>query len=203
MVETSVVGEDGIARCPWAAVPGVMRDYHDTEWGMPVRGESALFERLTLEAFQSGLSWRVILDKREGFRRAFAHFDAETVAAFDPPQVDALMQDPGIVRNRRKIEATVVNARAVLALRDAGGLEAFIHSFRPARTPTPESAADVPTVSEESVALSKALKKSGFTFVGPTTMHALMEAVGLVDTHLLGCHRRGSSGLWTAEGTAC
>lgn len=203
MAEDFGVNEDGVARCPWAATPGTMRDYHDTEWGMPVRGESALFERLTLEAFQSGLSWRVILDKREGFRRAFADFDAETVAEFEPPQVDELMQDAGIVRNRRKIEATVVNARAVLELREAGGLEAFIHSFRPARTPMPESAAGVPTVSEESTALGKALKKHGFTFVGPTTMHALMEAVGLVDTHLLACHRRGSSGLWTAEGAAC
>lgn len=203
MVEVSPVGEDGIVRCPWAAAPGAMRDYHDTEWGMPVRGESALFERLTLEAFQSGLSWRVILDKREGFRRAFAGFDAEVVAEFDPPQVEELMQDVGIVRNRRKIEAAVVNARAVLDLRASGGLEEFVHSFRPAHTPMPEVAQDVPTVSPESTALSKALKKRGFTFVGPTTMHALMEAVGLVDTHLLACHRRGSSGLWNAAGAAC
>lgn len=203
MVEVSPVGEDGVVRCPWGAAPGTLRDYHDTEWGMPVRGESALFERLTLEVFQSGLSWRVILDKREGFRRAFAAFDAETVAEFDPSQVDELMHDAAIVRNRRKIEATVVNARAVLTLREAGGLESLIHAFRPARTPMPESAASVPTVSEESTALGKALKKHGFTFVGPTTMHALMEAIGLVDTHLLACHRRGSSGLWTAEGAAC
>ena len=203
MVTATLLGEDGVARCPWAGGPGTMRDYHDTEWGMPVHGEAALFERLTLEAFQSGLSWRVILDKREGFRRAFARFDAEIVAEFDPSRVDALMQDAGIVRNRRKIEAAVLNARAVLDLRDDGGLEAFVHSFRPDRTPMPRSAPEVPTVSPESTALGKALKKRSFTFVGPTTMHALMEAVGLVDTHLLGCHRRGASGLWTSEGVAC
>lgn len=199
----AALGEDGVARCPWAGPPGTMRDYHDTEWGMPVHGERALFERLTLEAFQSGLSWRVILDKRDGFRRAFADFDAEVVADFTPPQVEELMRDASIVRNRRKIEACVVNARAILDLRADGGLESFVHSFRPARTPAPRSVAEVPTVSPESTALSKALKKRGLTFVGPTTMHALMEAVGLVDTHLVSCHRRGASGLWTQEGTPC
>ena len=203
MVDDTLLGEDGVARCPWAGGPGAMRDYHDTEWGMPVRGEAALFERLTLEAFQSGLSWRVILDKRAGFRRAFSDFDAEVVAEFDPPRVDELLQDTGIVRNRRKIEAAVVNARAVLDLRAEDGLEALVNRFRPRRTPVPHVTAEVPTVSPESTALGKALKKRGFTFVGPTTMHALMEAVGLVDSHLVGCHRRGASGLWNAEGTAC
>ncbi len=198
-----MIGDDGVARCPWAGTPGTMRDYHDTEWGLPVHGESALFERITLEAFQSGLSWRIILDKREGFRRAFAGFDADAVAEFDPPRVDDLMQDASIVRNRRKIEACLVNARAILALREQEGLEAFVGSFRPARTPTPRFLTEVPTVSPESTALSKALKKRGFSFVGPTTMHALMEAVGLVDTHLVGCHRRGTSGLWNAEGLPC
>ncbi len=203
MVDDTGIDEDGVPRCPWAGPPGTMRTYHDTEWGMPIHGESALFERLTLEAFQSGLSWRVILDKRDGFRRAFADFDAEQVAEFDPPRCDALMQDASIVRNRRKIEACVVNARAILELRERGGLEALVHSFRPARTAVPRTPEEAPTVSPESTALSKELKRRGFAFVGPTTMHALMEAIGLVDNHLASCHRRGASGLWTAEGEPC
>jgi DNA-3-methyladenine glycosylase I len=173
-----------------------MTAYHDTEWGLPVRGETELFERLSLEGFQAGLSWLTILNKRESFRAAFHGFVPEKVAAMTDDDADRLMQDTGIVRNRAKIEATRKNAAAVLALRDEGGLEEFIRSFRPARTPMPESSAEVPTVSEESKALSKALRKKGFGFVGPTTMFALMEATGIVDTHLLGCHRRGSSGEW-------
>lgn len=173
-----------------------MTAYHDTEWGMPVRGETAMFERLSLEAFQAGLSWLTILNKRESFRSAFHHFDAERVAALTDDDADRLMQDTGIVRNRAKIEATRKNAAAVVALRAEGGLERFIRSFRPDRTPRPKTSAEVPTVSEESKALSKALRRKGFAFVGPTTMFALMEASGIVDTHLLGCHRRGLSGEW-------
>lgn len=190
----AVVGDDGLARCPWGASSDVYIAYHDTEWGMPVRGEAAHLERLTLEAFQSGLSWLTILTKREGFRDAFAGFDADTVAAYDERDVERLMADTRIVRNRRKVEAAIANARATVELREQGGLEAFIWSFRPAPGPAPVTTDDVPTTSPESLALAKALKKAGFAHVGPTTMHALMEAVGLVDDHLAGCHRRGCAG---------
>ena len=186
-----VVGEDGIARCPWGAGDALNLAYHDTEWGLRVDGEAAHLERLTLEAFQSGLSWRTILDKRESFRAAFAGFDADTVAGYGPDDVARLMADAGIVRNLRKVEAAITNARATVALREHGGLEAFIWGFRPEPGPAPVTTADVPTTSPESVALSKALKTVGFAFVGPTTMYALMEAIGLVDDHLAGCHRRG------------
>ncbi len=188
-----MVGDDGLGRCPWGAGDPVNLAYHDTEWGMRVSGEAAHLERLTLEAFQSGLSWLTILNKRENFRAAFADFDADEVAAFGPDDVERLMADAGIVRNRRKVEAAVTNARATVALREHGGLEAFLWSFRPEPGPAPRTTADVPTTSPESIALSKALKKAGFAHVGPTTMYALMEAVGLVDDHLEGCHRRGSS----------
>jgi DNA-3-methyladenine glycosylase I len=156
-----------------------------------------MFERLSLEAFQSGLSWATILRKRPAFRRAFDGFDPDTVAGYDAHDVERLMADPGIVRNRRKIEATLGNARATVALRAEGGLVDLVWSFRPAATPAPTSHAEVPTRSAESQALSKALRERGFSFVGPTTMFALMEAVGVVDTHLVGSHRRGSSGVWT------
>jgi DNA-3-methyladenine glycosylase I len=194
MGSPAVVGPDGVARCPWGAGDPVNLAYHDTEWGLRVSGESAHLERLTLEAFQSGLSWRTILLKRDNFRAAFAGFDADTVAAYGPPDVDRLMADAGIVRNRRKVDAAIANARATVALRDQGGLEAFIWSFRPEPGPAPRTTADVPTTSPESLALSKALKKAGFAHVGPTTMYALMEAVGLVDDHLEDCHRRGCAG---------
>ncbi|NPC42374.1 DNA-3-methyladenine glycosylase I [Nocardioides sp. zg-1230] len=189
-----VVGDDGVARCPWGAGDPVNLAYHDTEWGLRVDGEAAHLERLTLEAFQSGLSWRTILDKRENFRAAFGGFEADVVAAYDERDVERLMADAGIVRNRRKVDAAITNARATVALREQGGLEAFIWSFRPEPGPPPRTTVDVPTTSVESVALSKALKKAGFAFVGPTTMYALMEAVGLVDDHLEGCHRRGCAG---------
>lgn len=188
----AVVGDDGLARCPWGASSDVYIAYHDSEWGLPVSGESAHLERLTLEAFQSGLSWLTILNKRESFRRAFAGFDADVVAAYDEADVERLMADAGIVRNRRKVEAAITNARATVALREQGGLEAFIWSFRPTPGPAPVTTDEVPTTSPESVALSKALKKAGFAHVGPTTMHALMEAIGVVDDHLEGCHRRGT-----------
>jgi DNA-3-methyladenine glycosylase I len=192
----TVVGDDGLARPAWAATDPLLRDYYDTEWGMPVRDERGLFERISLEAFQSGLSWATILRKRPAFRRAFDEFDPEAVAAYDEGDVDRLMTDAGIVRNRRKILATIGNARATVSLRDEGGLVELVWSFRPATTPAPASYAEVPTRSAESEALSKALRGKGFTFVGPTTMYALMEAVGIVDTHLMDSHRRGSSGVW-------
>jgi DNA-3-methyladenine glycosylase I len=186
-----VVGEDGVARCPWGGGPGVMRDYHDTEWGNRVHGEPAYLERLTLEAFQSGLSWLTILNKRPAFRAAFADFDAETVAAYDDTDRARLMADVGIVRNRLKIDAAITNARATVALRAQGGLAAYVEGFRPEVGPAPATTEEMVTTSPESVALSKGLKKQGFVFVGPTTMYALMEAIGIVDDHLVGCHRRG------------
>jgi DNA-3-methyladenine glycosylase I len=194
----TVIGDDGLARPSWAASDPLLRDYYDTEWGMPVRDERGMFERLSLEAFQSGLSWVTILRKRPAFREAFAGFDPEVVAGYGEDDVERLMADAGIVRNRRKIEATVTNARATVALRDEGGLVELVWSFRPPATPAPASYAEVPTTSPESVALSKALRRHGFTFVGPTTMFALMEAVGIVDTHLLDSHRRGTSGVWSS-----
>lgn len=187
----AVLGEDGVQRCPWGAAPGAMRDYHDVEWGVPVDGESAWFERLTLEAFQSGLSWATILAKRPAFREVFDGFDVDRIAAYDDAKRDALMADARIVRNRRKVDATIANARAAVGLRESGGLAALLRSFAPAGDPAPASAGEVPTTSPESLALSKELKRRGFGFVGPTTMYALMEATGLVDTHLVDCHRRG------------
>jgi DNA-3-methyladenine glycosylase I len=188
-----VVGEDGLARCPWGDGDAVMRAYHDDEWGRPVQGESAYFERLTLEAFQSGLSWRTILLKRPAFREAFAGFDADRVAAYDDQDVARLMGDAGIVRNRMKVDAAITNARATVALRDDGGLVALVESYRPDSWAPPVDTGDLQPRTAESLALSKALKKVGFAFVGPTTMHALMEAVGLVDDHLRGCHRSSSA----------
>jgi DNA-3-methyladenine glycosylase I len=194
-----VVDEDGIARCPWAGnTAGVMRDYHDTEWGNRVHGESAYLERLTLEAFQSGLSWSTILNKRDAFREVFRGFDADAIAAFGPDDEARLMEDARIVRNRAKISAAIVNARATVELREApdiqGGLEALVLSFAPEQPPSPETTEEMQTASPESLALSKALKKRGFAFVGPTTMYALMEAIGVFDPHLVGCYRRGQSG---------
>lgn len=187
-----LTGDDGLDRCPWAGTtPGVMRDYHDLEWGTPVRGESAYLERLTLEAFQSGLSWSTILHKREAFREVFCGFDADRVAAFDQDDHDRLMADARIVRNRLKISAAITNATATVALREQEGLEALVLSFAPDVAPAPADTDTMATTSPESVALSKELKRRGYVFVGPTTMYALMEAIGIFDPHLLGCHRRG------------
>lgn len=185
----SVSGPDGLLRCPWATASDLERDYHDTEWGTPVQGEAAWLERMTLEGFQSGLSWRTILAKRPAFREVFADFDADTVAGFGPDDVERLMTEARIVRNRAKILAAVTNARATVALRADGGLETFLAAYRPDREVVPQA----DTTSPESVALSKALKRRGFTFVGPTTMHALMEATGMLDPHLYDCHRRGGA----------
>jgi DNA-3-methyladenine glycosylase I len=187
-----VLGDDGLARCPWAAADPLLREYHDAEWGLPVHGERALFERITLEAFQSGLSWRTILAKRPAFRTAFAGFDPDAVAGFGDADVERLLADAGIVRNRAKIEATRTNARAVVALRDRGGLDALVWSHRPAPGPAPRTLADLDARTPASAALAKALRTAGLVFVGPTTSHALMEAAGLIDPHLAGCHRRGA-----------
>lgn len=191
-----VIGEDGLARPPWAAVDPLLQRYYDTEWGMPVRDERGLFERLALEGFQSGLSWLTILRRREAFRAAFLDFEPDTVAAFTQDDVERLLADSGIIRNRAKILATIGNAAATVALRADGGLADFIWSFKPRTTPEPRTIAEIPTTSDASIALSNALRKRGYSFVGPTTMHALMEATGIIDTHLLDSHRRGSSGVW-------
>lgn len=193
-----VIGDDGIARCPWGAGDPVNLAYHDAEWGLPVEGEAAHLERLTLEAFQSGLSWLTILNKRAAFREVFADFDADVVSSYGASDTERLMQDARIVRNRRKIDAAVANARATVALRERGGLVDFLWSFRPEVTPAPRDTSEMATTSPESIALSKALKKIGFAHVGPTTMYALMEAIGIIDDHLVGCHRRGASGVWAS-----
>jgi DNA-3-methyladenine glycosylase I len=188
-----VRGEDGRDRCGWGVSDPDYVGYHDTEWARPVHGEQALFERLTLEAFQSGLSWLTILRKREGFRQAFVGFDPEQVARFGDADRARLLADPGIVRNRAKIDAAIANAAAVLAIRESGGLDALVWSFAPAgRRAAPEALSDVPASTPESKALAKELKRHGVSFVGPTTAYAAMQACGLVDDHLAGCHARGS-----------
>jgi DNA-3-methyladenine glycosylase I len=193
VAEALVVGADGLARCRWGASSPEYERYHDEEWGRVVHGESRLFERFSLEAFQSGLSWITILRKREGFRAAFAGFDAEQVARFDEDDVTRLLADPDIVRNRAKISAAVMNARAVLAVRDAidGGLDALVWSFAPEPgRPAPRAPGDVPASTQESTALARSLKRHGFAFVGPTTAYAAMQACGLVNDHFEGCHAR-------------
>ena len=181
-------GDDGRLRCAWATSAPEYVAYHDEEWGRPVRDADGLYERLTLEAFQSGLSWLTILRKRAAFRAAFAGFAIDAVAAFGPADVERLMGDAGIVRNRAKIEAAIANARAAAALDDLGGL---IWSFAPARRArAARRMADVPASTDESRALAKELKRRGFRFVGPTTAYALMQACGLVDDHLEGCSAR-------------
>ena len=190
--ECLVVDPGGVARCGWAVgIPDYMA-YHDEEWGVAVHGETQLYERLTLEAFQSGLSWLTILRKREGFRAAFAGFEAETVAAFGEADCERLLADPGIIRNRLKIKAALTNARAVVRLRDDGGLDQLLWSFAPVGHHQPPTSAEVPATSAESVALAKTLKRNGFVFIGPTTMYATMQACGLVNDHLAGCHRGGA-----------
>lgn len=196
IVPDVVVGEDGLTRPRWASTDPMLRDYYDHEWGLPIRDEQGLFERISLEAFQSGLSWAIILRKRPTFRLAFDDFQPDTVAAYTDADVERLLGDPGIVRNRLKILATINNAKATVALRAEEGLVDFVWSFKPDKSPEPKTLAEVPTQSAESLALSKALRKKGFSFVGPTTMYALMEAVGILDTHLVDSHRRGSSGVW-------
>ena len=192
MSATAVVtGPDGIPRCAWAASTADYVAYHDDEWGVPLHGERELFERLTLEAFQSGLSWLTILRKREGFRAAFAGFDPDVVAAFDADDRARLLADTGIVRNVRKVDAAIHNAQAVVDLRDDGGLDALVWAHAPAHHDRPQGMGDVRATSPESVALTKALKARGFVFLGPTTLYAAMQACGLVDDHLAGCHRAG------------
>ncbi|GHJ56850.1 DNA-3-methyladenine glycosylase I [Nonomuraea sp. TT08I-71] len=182
-----VTGADGLPRCAWGASTPDYAVYHDEEWGRPLRGDDALYERLTLEAFQSGLSWLTILRKRPAFRLAFDEFRIEKVAGYGEADVARLLADAGIVRNRAKVEAAIANARAALALPD--GLSALLWSYAPPpRAARPRSFGEVPALTPESTAMAKALKKNGFRFVGPTTAYALMQATGMVDDHLAGCH---------------
>nr|WP_203616287.1 DNA-3-methyladenine glycosylase I [Streptomyces sp. SID13726] len=186
-----MVGPDGAPRCPWALSTPDYVTYHDEEWGRPVHGDDALFERLSLEAFQSGLSWITILRRRETFRAAFAGFGIAEVAAFDETDRDRLLADPGIIRNKAKVDATMANAK-VLADWSPGELDELIWSHVPETHAVPKTLADVPAVTPESTALSKVLKKRGLRFVGPTTAYALMQACGLVDDHLETCVARRS-----------
>lgn len=187
---TSVLtGPDGIARCAWVGDDAEYRRYHDEEWGTPLHGDRALFEKMSLEGFQAGLSWITILRKRPRFREVFSGFDVETVAGFDDADVERLMTDAGIIRNRAKIEATIGNARLVREMAD-GELDALMWSFAPpASGIRPRTFADVPAVTPESTAMSRELRRRGFRFVGPTTMYALMQSAGMVDDHVEGCWR--------------
>lgn len=187
------VGADGVSRCWWCGDDPLYVDYHDTEWGVPIHGDREMFERLVLEAFQSGLSWITILRRREGFRTAFANFDPHVIAGFGPADRKRLMADTGIIRNTAKIDATIHNAALVATMMDdePGALDDLIWSHAPSgRRRKIREIGDLPAQTPESVALAKALKKRGFTFVGPTTAYAHMQAVGVVNDHVAGCHRR-------------
>lgn len=184
--------DDGLIRCGWANGSEMMRVYHDEEWGIHLQGERATFERLSLEAFQAGLSWATILRKRPAFREAFRGFDLDYCAGLTDRDIEELMGNAGIIRARAKIEATRNNAAATIALREGGGLEAVISTFAPEVSPEPGSQAEVPTSSPESAALAAELRRRGFKFVGPTNMFALMEATGLVNSHLVSCFRRSA-----------
>jgi DNA-3-methyladenine glycosylase I len=186
------VTDDGLIRCSWAVGrPGpdfdLYRDYHDEEWGRPLRGRVALFERMSLEAFQSGLSWLTILRKRENFRRAFSGFDIAKVARYTDADVQRLLADVGIVRNRAKIEATIANARAVVDLDSSEDLSDLLWSFAPPTRPRPGDGSEIPSATAESKAMAQELKRRGFRFVGPTTAYALMQATGMVDDHVRDC----------------
>ena len=188
MTGAAVPGPDGRLRCPWALSAADYLAYHDDEWGRPIRDDRGIFERLTLEAFQSGLSWLTILRKRENFRTAFAGFDIARVAAFDSADRARLLADPGIVRNRAKVDAAIANARAALALEE--GLAGLVWRFAPESAPAPVALSDVPAQTGESKALAAELKRAGFVFVGPVTAYALMQAAGLVNDHLADCTAR-------------
>jgi DNA-3-methyladenine glycosylase I len=186
------VTDDGLIRCSWAVGrPGpdfdLYRDYHDVEWGRPLHGRVALFERMSLEAFQSGLSWLTILRKRENFRRAFSGFDIAKVARYTDADVQRLLADVGIVRNRAKIEATIANARAVADLDSSEDLSDLLWSFAPPTRPRPADGSEIPSATAESKAMAQELKRRGFRFVGPTTAYALMQATGMVDDHVRDC----------------
>lgn len=190
------LGEDERHRCGWVGDDPEYRRYHDEEWGVPLHGDRELFEKMSLEGFQAGLSWITILRRRPTFRAAFRDFDIDTVAEFDDADIERLMGDPGIIRNRAKVEATISNARITRALTstDPGALDRLIWSHQPDDDDRrrPATLSEVPAITPEATALSRSLKKVGYRFVGPTTMYALMQSAGLVDDHVIGC--------WRAEG---
>ena len=189
-------------RAAWATQDPLLTTYYDTEWGMPVRDEAGVFEQLTLEAFQAGLTWLTVLRKREAFRAAFEDFDPEVVAGFGDDDIDRLMHDQGIIRNRTKIVSTIENARATLALHKRGAtLSSIVWSHMPEVSPSPETDDEVPSSSPESTALAQDLRSNGFRCIGPTTAFALMASIGVVDAHLVDSHRRGASGIWNIDGT--
>ena len=186
---SELLGADGVARCSWGNSTPDYVAYHDEEWGVPLHGQDELYERLCLESFQSGLSWITILRKRESFRKAFKRFKPAKVAKFGDADVERLMQDASIVRNRAKILAAIKNAQAIAALDEP--LDDLLWSFAPSSHKRPATMADVPAVTDESKAMAKELKKRGFVFLGPTTCYALMQATGMVDDHVEGCFRAG------------
>jgi DNA-3-methyladenine glycosylase I len=186
-----IVADDGSARCSWGASTPEYQAYHDSEWGRPVADDNRIYEKLCLEGFQAGLSWLTILRKRDGFRQAFASFDPAVVAGFDAAGIDRLTADARIVRHRAKIIAAITNARATIALRDQGiSLAALVWQHRPSDTRIPEQMSDIPASTPESRALSAELRRHGFAFVGPTTVYATMQSIGVVNDHLRGCHWR-------------
>lgn len=190
-----VVGDDGLARCPWGDGPADYRAYHDTEWGRPVHGDAAIFERLSLEAYQAGLSWLTILRRRDAFREAFVGFDIDAVAAFDDADITRLASDARLIRHRGKVEAVVGNARSLQRWREEEGdgvLDALVWSCAPSPS-IPRSMSDVPVQTEESVRLTRSLRAQGWRFIGPTSAYAALQAMGVVDDHLAGCHARGGA----------
>jgi DNA-3-methyladenine glycosylase I len=189
-VSDLVTGDDGRSRCRWGATDERYRDYHDTEWGRPVTDERGLYERLCLECLQSGLSWALILRKRDGIREAFAGFDPDAVARFGRREIEALLEDTRVIRNRRKLEAIVANAQATVAARDETPLPELVWSFRTTRRRAPRTYADLPSLTDESKQLAKELKRRRFAFVGPTTVYSTMQAAGVVNDHLAGCFVR-------------
>lgn len=199
----SVAEVEARVRTPWATGHPLLTEYYDTEWGMPVRDEAGVYERLVLEGFQAGLSWLTVLKKRDAFRRAFKGFDPDIVAGFSAADLTRLLGDDEIIRNRQKIEAAIHNARATVALRgqEYEHLGELVWSFQPETTPTPTLHSEFPSESEESRDLARLLKQHGFKFVGPTTVYAMMAAIGIVDLHAVESFRRGCSGLWNEDGT--
>lgn len=190
-----VVGDDGLPRCPWGDAPADYRAYHDDEWGRPVRGDNAIFERLSLEAYQAGLSWLTILRRREAFREAFADFDIAVVAGYGDADLERLATDPRLIRHRGKVEAVVSNARLLAQWQAAEGpgvLDALVWSCASSREP-PRTLADVPAQTEESRRLAQRLRARGWRFIGPTSAYAALQAMGVVNDHLEGCHARGSA----------
>jgi len=183
-----LIGADGVARCPWPGADPLYVAYHDDDWGRPVHDERELFEKLILDGAQAGLAWITILRKRDGYRRAFDGFDPERIAAYGPDDVDRLLADPGIVRNRQKVAAAISNAQALLTMHEAGEtLVDLVWSHRPDAHPTLRAGQDYPVTSPEAEALSSALRNRGWKFVGPTIVYAFMQAVGVVNDHLEGC----------------